>query len=101
MNEFASRPASLQQSVSAIPGNKPSNLAEMEKAAQEFEAVFLAQILNGLTSGLEGDGPLSGAESDPFASMLQDEYARMISKSGGVGVADAVLKEMLKMQEIE
>ena len=75
--------------------------AEMEKVAQEFEAVFLAQILNGLTSGLEGDGPLAGAESDPFASMLQDEYAKMISKSGGVGISDAVLKEMLKMQEIE
>lgn len=82
-------------------GKSAQSLADMEKVAQEFEAVFLAQILNGLTNGLEGDGPLAGAESDPFASMLQDEYAKMISKSGGVGISDAVLKEMLKIQEIE
>ena len=31
--------------------------------------------------------------------MLQDEYAKLISRSGGIGIADAVLREMLKMQE--
>lgn len=82
-------------------GKTTPSQAQMEKTAQEFEAIFLAQILNGLTNGLEGDGPLAGAESDPFASMLQDEYAKLISKSGGVGIGDAVLKEMLKMQDIE
>jgi Rod binding domain-containing protein len=32
--------------------------------------------------------------------MLRDEYAKLVSRSGGVGVADAVLREMLKMQEV-
>jgi hypothetical protein len=31
--------------------------------------------------------------------MLQDRYARLISRSGGIGLADAVLGEMLKAQE--
>jgi len=79
-------------------GKTPSQ-AQVEKVAQEFEAVFIAQVLNGLTAGLEGEGPLSGADSDAFADMLQQEYGKLISRSGGIGVGDAVLQEMLKMQE--
>ena len=40
------------------------------------------------------------ARTDPFHDMLNDEYAKLISRSGGIGVADAVLKEMLKRQEV-
>jgi peptidoglycan hydrolase FlgJ len=73
---------------------------EMREAAEEFEAVFLGQILRGVTEGLTGPGPLGRGGDDPFASMLQDEYAKLISRSGGIGVADAVLREMLKAQEV-
>ena len=71
----------------------------MRRAAEEFEGVFLAQVLRGLTQGLTGPGLLGNGEDDPFAAMLQDEYGKLISRSGGVGVADAVLREMLKGQE--
>jgi flagellar protein FlgJ len=62
--------------------------------AQEFEAVFLAQVLAQLNPGLGGD------EQTPFHDMFNDELAKLISRSGGVGVADAVLREMLKSQEV-
>jgi Rod binding domain-containing protein len=32
--------------------------------------------------------------------MFNEEMAKLISRSGGIGVADAVLKEMLKLQEV-
>lgn len=67
------------------------------RAAEQFEAVFLAQILRDFTAGAVAGG---SAEAGPFASMLQDEYARLISRSGGIGIADAVLREMLKAQEV-
>lgn len=70
----------------------------MRRAAEEFESVFLGQLLHGLMAGLVGPGG-SGSEDDPFASMLQDEYAKLISRSGGIGIGDAVLREMLRMQE--
>lgn len=72
--------------------------AEMERVATEFEGVFLTQILRGMTQGLAGAGTSTDPD-DPFASMLQDEYAKLISRSGGIGLADAILREMLKMQE--
>lgn len=70
----------------------------MKRAAEEFESVFLGQILRGLTEGLSGPG-LLGSSDDPFATMLQDEYAKLISRSGGIGLADGIMREMLKMQE--
>jgi Rod binding domain-containing protein len=73
---------------------------EMREAAEEFEAVFLGQILRRVTEGLTGPGPLGRGEDDPFASLLLDEYAKLISRSGGIGVADAVLREMLRAQEV-
>jgi flagellar protein FlgJ len=70
----------------------------MERVAAEFESVFLSQILRGMTQGLAGAG-LAADGDDPFGSMLQDEYAKLISRSGGIGLADSILREMLKMQE--
>jgi peptidoglycan hydrolase FlgJ len=77
----------------------PQATPEMRRAAQEFEGVFLAQVLRGLTQGLTGPGLLGNGEDDPFAAMLQDEYGKLISRRGGIGVANAVLREMLKGQE--
>ena len=78
---------------------EPRATPAMRQAAEEFEGVFLAQVLRGLTAGLTGPGLLGNGEDDPFAAMLQDEYGKLISRSGGVGVADAVLRELLKGQE--
>jgi flagellar protein FlgJ len=70
----------------------PGKIDAFRQAAQEFEAIFLAQVLAKLNPGLD--------EHSPFHDMFNDELAKLISRSGGVGVADAVLKEMLKSQEV-
>jgi hypothetical protein len=55
--------------------------------------MFLAQLLRDFTAGAVGPG---GSGTDAFASMLQDEYARMIAHGGGVGIADAVTRTLLR-----
>jgi peptidoglycan hydrolase FlgJ len=76
----------------------------MRHAAQEFEAIFLAQVLGTMAQGLGGnDLPGEGegeGQGDVFRDMLNEEIAKLISRSGGIGVADAVLREMLKAQEV-
>lgn len=75
------------------PADPPARIRE---AAVEFEAVFLAQMLRGLGGGLGPDG-LFGKE--PFGSLLGDEYARLIARSGGVGIAAATQRELMRLQE--
>ena len=71
------------------------------KAAGEFEAMFLEQMLERVfASGGQG-GPM--AEAGPgagiYQSMMVKEYAGMIARSGGVGLSDQIYGEILKLQE--
>lgn len=70
----------------------------VRRAAEDFEAVFLSQLLGGMMQGLSADGPLGGGD-DPFTAMLRDEYGKLIARGGGVGVADAVMRQLLRAQE--
>ncbi len=64
--------------------------AAVRKAAQDFEAAFLGEMLktagvNQMPSGFGG-----GAGEEAFASLLTDEYARRMSAAGGIGLAERV-----------
>jgi Rod binding domain-containing protein len=71
----------------------------IRRVAQEFESLMLGQMLRGMTEGLGEGGSIGNAEDNPWASLLQDEYAKLLSRRGGLGVADAVVRELLKAQE--
>jgi flagellar protein FlgJ len=80
---------------------KPVKTDALRDAAEQFEAVFLAQMLATITKGLGSEQLFGGGpEQSFFHDMFTDEVAKLISRSGGVGVADAVLQEMLKAQEV-
>ena len=70
----------------------------LRRAAEQFETMFLAQVLRDFTAGAVASG--ATGEAGAFAGMLQDEYAKLIGRSGGIGLADAVLREMLRAQEV-
>ncbi len=71
-------------------------------AAQEFEAFFLAQVLDQMFAGIPTDGRFGGGSAEGvYRDLLNQEYAKVLSRSGGVGVADSVYREILKLQEVE
>ena len=70
------------------------------KAAEEFEAVFIAEILGAMFAGVKTDGPFGGgAGEDIFRSLLLDRYGRSLASQGGFGIADAVKRQLLELQE--
>ena len=78
----------------------PAHVAARE-TAQEFESMVLGLMLEPMFSGLKTDGPFGGGSSENiYRSMLIQEYAKSIGASGGVGIADSVYKEILKLQEL-
>ncbi len=84
----------------AAPTDRQATIApRMREVAEEFEAVFLAQVLQTMKVGLGSPGPFGEGDNEAWSGMLQEEYGRLISRSGGIGVADSLLREMLKMQE--
>jgi Rod binding domain-containing protein len=77
------------------------NAAEAEKAAQEFEAVFIGQMLSAMFESVRTDGPFGGGSGEMmFRSLMIDHYAKTIAGQGGIGLADQVKREILRLQEI-
>lgn len=75
---------------------------EARHVAQQFERMFISEMLGPMFAGIETDGPFGGGNAEAsFRPMLIDQYADAIAKGGGVGIADAVMKEILKMQGLE
>ena len=76
------------------------DLERTRHAAEEFEAAFLAQMLGPMFSGLRTDGFFGGGQGEEmFRSLMINEYGRLMSQASGIGVADAVMAEMLDIQE--
>jgi Rod binding domain-containing protein len=80
------------------PAGPQGDLARARETANDFEAVFLQQMLSAMRQGLSEDSPLGGPDSE-FGSLLISEQAKLISRAGGIGVADKILGELLKLQE--
>jgi Rod binding domain-containing protein len=94
---LAARKARLPTDVSAV-----QTRAQAEEIAQQFERMFITEMLQPMFSGIETDGPFGGGQGeDVFRPMLLDQYADAVARGGGVGVADAVLKEILRLQGLE
>jgi len=77
-----------------------ANAKAAKTAAQTFEGVFLSQFLGEMFDGVSTDGPFGGGQGEAmFRSLMVDEYGKQIAAQGGIGIADAVTRELLKTQE--
>lgn len=94
---LSQKKAGLSSDVSGVKTRQ-----QAEQVAQQFERMFIAEMLAPMFQGLETDGPFGGGNAEStFRPMLIDQYADAIAKGGGVGIADSVLKEILRMQGLE
>lgn len=85
-----------------LPHPRPTaDAAKARHVATEFEAVFLSQMFDAMYAGIGTDGPFNGGAAERiYRSMLNQEYAAVMARNGGVGIADAVYAEILKLQEV-
>jgi peptidoglycan hydrolase FlgJ len=72
---------------------------EITRAAEEFEAVFLSQMLTHMFDGVDIDPLNDSPGEDIYQTMMVDEYGKLLARTGGIGVADHVKREMLAIQE--
>lgn len=73
---------------------------QARKVGQDFEQMFLAQMLGPIFESLPTDGPFGGGTGERmFRTFQVDEYARAVTRAGGLGIADAVAREIIALQE--
>jgi Rod binding domain-containing protein len=76
--------------------------AAIAKTARQFEASFLSSMMGYMFEGVDTPAPFGGGQGEQaFKSFLTDAYAKQMASRGGVGVAAAVQREMLKLQGLK
>ncbi len=79
----------------------PMASEDVRRAAEEFEAVFISQMLAPMFQGLESDELFGGGPGeDIYRSVLVEEYGKSIARAGGIGLADTIQREILRLQEV-
>lgn len=88
-------PANLLQ-----PATTPAlDASRMRETALDFEASFLSQMLKPMFEGLSTEAPFGGGQAEEtWRGFLVDAMAKQMARAGGVGLADHVMAEMMRMQ---
>ena len=73
---------------------------DIRKQAEEFESFFLSQMLGHMFEGIDINSTFGGGQGESvYRSLMVQEYGRTLAKAGGIGIADMVSREMMRMQE--
>ncbi|MBI1188064.1 MAG: chemotaxis protein chel [Alphaproteobacteria bacterium] len=79
-----------------------AQMQEIRRVAEEFEGMVLAELLQPAFSALDTDGLGGGGDGEQmFRPMLVERYAQSMAKAGGVGLADAIVAELQRLQTIQ
>jgi Rod binding domain-containing protein len=84
----------------ATPRTTNGGAEQARKTGAEFEQMFIAQMLQPIFDALPSDGMFGGGAGERmFRSFQVDEYAKAITRTGGIGIADAVARHIISLQE--
>ncbi|MES1990665.1 MAG: rod-binding protein [Pseudomonadota bacterium] len=102
MNAAAAQgPLAQSYMQAALPKATQHKDARAWATAQDFEAQFMSSMAQSMFEGIETDPTFGGGEGeDTFRSMLVSQYGKEMSKAGGIGIADQIYGEILKLQEM-
>jgi Rod binding domain-containing protein len=100
-NTIQSMMSLAQQKPLTPPPGATSDVAKADKAAKEYESVFISQFLGSMFSSIPTDSVTGGGEGEEmFRSLMVDQYAKTIENQGGFGIAAQMKAELLKHQQV-
>lgn len=78
--------------VRSTPQHKEVS-AELREVAQQFESLFTHMLMKNMRSAGLGEGAMDSEQSKFYRDMFDQEMAGALSKSGGLGIADMLLRQ--------
>lgn len=85
-----------------LPVGAGADASAAHKAAENFESFFLQQSFESMFQGIGSDTLFGGGEGETvYRSLLLQEYSKVAAQNGGIGIADAVQREILRTQEMK
>jgi len=90
---------SMMESLPSLAVRANPN-ANIETAAQDFEAMFATQLLKPMFDTIPVDSVFGGGNGEAvMRTFLLQEYGKLVAKTGVLGLASQVKAEMIRAQE--
>ncbi|HUV32933.1 MAG TPA: rod-binding protein [Devosiaceae bacterium] len=91
----------VQPALGVSPPAPPAS-AEFEAArrhAVQLEGLFLNTLLSEMLSSAQTDGPFGGGfAEETWRGMMAEQYATAFAEAGGIGLANAILSDLIANQ---
>jgi flagellar protein FlgJ len=72
---------------------KEKNNQDLKNVAEQFESIFVHQMLKQARQSRLAEGVFSSEAQDTFNNMLDVEYSQILSKKNNFGIAEALIKQ--------
>ena len=72
---------------------KGSKGKELRDVAEQFEAIFVHQMLKQARQSKLADGIFNSEAQDTFNDMLDTEYSSILSKKNNFGIAEGLIRQ--------
>lgn len=80
----------------------PAQMQNLRKQAEDFEGVFLNMLTKEMFAGLKSSQDKNfggGFGEETWRSMQAEQLANTMAQSGGLGVADQLMDQLISLQE--
>lgn len=72
----------------------PEKDGALREAAEQFEGLFIQQMLAAMRKTVPEDGLFSSSEEGTFRSLADQQLAQDLARSGDFGIADALVRQL-------
>lgn len=88
-------PQPLPKETQASAPSEAREEAKLQDACQQFEQLFLTQMMAQMRKTVPKGGMFSGGQQEEmFSGMLDQERAKAWSQEGGIGLANMLFQQM-------
>lgn len=86
-------PTQPAMSQKSFENSKSDDKASLAEVAEQFEAIFVNELMKAARSAKLFDDPLDTSGSAPFLEMMDRETSKLVSEQSSLGIAEAIVDQ--------
>lgn len=94
----ARRESGATGQATAGTGSQDGQKAALRKAAEQFEALFIQEMLKSMRASIEKDELTNNSTTETYEALFDREVSLQMAKRGAVGVADMLVNHLERQQ---
>jgi Rod binding domain-containing protein len=87
--------------IGSRPGLDPAVMQKLKAQARDYEGIFLNTLMKEMFATVKTDDDVTGGSfaTETWRGMQSERLADALADSGGIGLADSILPDLIALQE--